>query len=243
MKTRNSHPLVSESSPPLRRSAFALAVAGLFALPAAPSMAATLSVGSNGCTLVNAITNANADMDLDGYGGCIAGSGADTITLPIGTQTLTVVNNTFFFGAVGLPVITTDITIQGATGGTSSIVRDTSAMDAFGILVVAEGGSLDLQKVTISGAAVASFSSFFLGGAIINLGALTVSDCTVTGNSGLAGAILNFGSADLSNSLLSGNTAFIGGALVNVDEMTVSNSVISGNFGLIYGGASRTWAR
>src|SRR5262249_2332166 len=82
----------------------------LLVLGSASVQAAVIAVGG-GCSLVDAITAANSDSAT---GGCIAGSGADTIDLPIGsTQTLTAVNNTDPYGANGLPVITSVMTIEG----------------------------------------------------------------------------------------------------------------------------------
>src|SRR5207248_11601830 len=54
------------------------------------------------------------------------------------------------------------------------------------------------------------------GGAILNLGTLTVSACTLTGNSagGAVGA---------------GNSAFYGGAIYNAGTLTVTDSLLSDN--------------
>ena len=61
-------------------------IALMLALGQQPGLAATIPVGG-ACTLVDAITAANTDTAT---GGCPAGSGADTIVLPVGsTQTLT----------------------------------------------------------------------------------------------------------------------------------------------------------
>jgi len=57
-------------------------VALLLALGQEPVLAATINV-SGGCSLINAITAANTDTAT---GGCPQGSGADTITLPAGTD-------------------------------------------------------------------------------------------------------------------------------------------------------------
>ena len=72
----------------------------------------TSTVASDGlCSLPEAIDNANADADTTG-GDCVAGSGADTALLTTSVS-LTVVD-TYYAGPTGLPVVTTDITVDGA---------------------------------------------------------------------------------------------------------------------------------
>ena len=68
-------------------------------LPAAPVIAASITVSGN-CSLAEAIDNANDDAAT--HSDCVAGSGADTITLSADI-TLT----------AALPAITSDITIEG----------------------------------------------------------------------------------------------------------------------------------
>jgi hypothetical protein len=85
-------------------------VALLLALGQAPALAATINV-SGTCTLVRAINAANKDTTANEN--CSQGSGADTLVLPANsTQTLTTVNN-LYIGPIGLPVITSTITIAG----------------------------------------------------------------------------------------------------------------------------------
>ena len=68
------------------------------------ALAAQIDVGIGGCTLVNAITAANADQPT---GGCPAGIEADTITLPAGsTQLLNSAHR----------AITSDVAIVGPAG-------------------------------------------------------------------------------------------------------------------------------
>jgi hypothetical protein len=122
----------------------------LLALGASPAFAATITVDGATCTLVDAITTANSDTNT---GGCVLSDtlgGADTIVLPANsTQTLTSVNN-FGFGATGLPVIFSAITIQ---GNGSTITRE-SAAPKFRILNVNNNGNLTVQHTTISGGAL-----------------------------------------------------------------------------------------
>ena len=77
----------------------------------------------------------------------MAGSGADTIVLQNSSvHTLTAVNNTYS-GPTGMPVITTEITIE---GNNSTIERDSSAPD-FRIFAVRDTGDLTLQETMVSG--------------------------------------------------------------------------------------------
>jgi predicted outer membrane repeat protein len=102
------------------------------------------------------------------------------------------------------------------------------------------------------------------GGAILNLGTLTVSGCTLIGNSthGMllpgpdrGGAIYNAGTLTLTGSTLSGNSALYnsvpylvgklvgkGGAVYNVGTATISGCTISGNSASYgYGGGVFNW--
>src|SRR2546425_7021414 len=93
-------------------------IALLLALGQGPALAATIPVDGPTCTLIDAITAANTDAAT---GGCVAGSGADTIVLQNSSlHPLTAANNTYN-GPTGLPVITTEITIE---GNNSTIERD-----------------------------------------------------------------------------------------------------------------------
>ena len=235
----------------------ALALGALLcALGQAPVLAATINVGGS-CTLVDAINAANSDTPIDG---CDAGSGADTIVLaPNAFSVVTTVNNTTF-GPNGLPVITTEITIQGNGG---SIRRDSSAPE-FRILMVDANGDLTLVNTRVSGGVVSGGEGSDSGG-IDNLGTLTLTNSTVSGNTagddggGISnnnngtltltnstvsgntagdngGGINNNGTMTLTNSTVSGNTAQFGGGIDNDGTMTLTNSTVSGNAASIDGG-------
>jgi hypothetical protein len=213
-------------------------VALLLALEQQPVQAATISVGGS-CTLVNAITAANTDMAT---GGCPAGSGADTIVLPASsTQTLTEGNNSTY-GATGLPVISSVITIAGQG---STIVRDSGA-PAFRIVAVNSTGDLTLQETTVSGGIAPALSPYDVrnGGGVANYGGtLTVLNSTISGNAtaycpnycygGSGGGIANGGGTlTVLNSTISGNSALLdGGGVANFDggTLTVVDSTITGN--------------
>ena len=183
-------------------------IALLCALGQAPALAATISV-VGGCTLVDAITAANKDTAA---GGCSAGTGADTVDLSnpfVGSiPPLTTVNNNTY-GATGLPVITSEITIAGNLLRGDTIARDSSAPE-FRIVAVGATGNLTLQNTTVSGGVARS--GFDNGGGILNRGILAVTYSTVSGNSAsTGGGISNLGTVTLSNTTVSGNSASFGG--------------------------------
>ena len=234
------------------------------ALHGAPASAATITVVANGatgvayentalrgdCSLVGAIINAETDS-TSGDPDCVAGSGADTIVLPTGaTFTLTKV-----FGSdqpIGLPPITSTITIQ---GNGSTITRSTAdGTPGFGLFFVIYG-DLTLNQVTVSNGAASSGGGLYTLASTLRLNRSTVSgnsaslegggissegstlflnDSTVSGNTAPASAGLFLsGEATLTNSTVSGNTAagFNGGGIgVALDSLvTLNNSTVSGN--------------
>ena len=175
----------------------------LIALGQVPALAATLNVGGT-CTLVRAINAANNNTTASGN--CRKGSGADTIVLPNGsTQRLTRVNNTVF-GPTGLPVIRSDIIIA----GNNSTIRRAGTAPRFRIFAVGDTGDLTLRRTTVSGGRAPGDN---LGGGVYIYG--------------------YGGSVSLTNSTISGNSAFVGGGVANEYEgrgdLTVTNSSISNN--------------
>lgn len=216
------------SSFPFRRHALALALAMTTGAP----HAATIDV-SGGCTLVNALNNANTDTDTDGAGtGCPAGSGSDTLNLAAkATYTLTAKNNTNE-GSNGLPLVTSVITIN---GNGATIKRSNAAgTESFRLLRIVNG-NLTLNNLRLSGGKVTGDTVY--GGGISNNGTLTLNNSTVSGNSALGASstgsgILNgyAGILTLNNSTVSGNSATRGGGIADFGgTTTLNNSTVSGN--------------
>jgi parallel beta helix pectate lyase-like protein len=222
-------------------------IALLCALGQAPALAATIGVGG-GCTLVGAITAANTDTVT---GGCSAGSGADILILPSeSTQTLTAVNNNTN-GPTGLPVITSELTIE---GNGSTITRD-SALE-FRILAVGATGNLTLKDTVVSGGAATEGrgeggidnagilalsdvqverNTAYFGGGIDNSGSLTFNCCAILSNTAASAAGIRnfyFGTMALTNVDIEGNAARYGsGGAENDGTLTLSASTVSGNTG------------
>jgi len=200
--------------------------------------AATITVTTNApgindldgrCSLIEAIINANGDAAT--HADCAAGSGADTIVLPKGSQSLTS-SYTDYAGATGLPVITSEITIAG--NRTKIALAKTAA--PFRVLAVAASGNLTLNDVTISGGAADK------GGAILNYGTLTINDSIISGNTASArgGAIYSRDASAhvvINDSRLTGNQAANGGAIFSYQYVLIADSLLSGNTASGEGGA------
>ncbi len=88
-------------------------------------------------------------------------------------------------------------------------------------------GTLTLTQCTLSGNSATNF-----GGAIFNFGTLTLTQCTLSGNSANfnGGAIFNSsGTLTLTQCTLSGNSATNGGAIYNDDTLRPTQCTLSGN--------------
>jgi Right handed beta helix region len=228
------------------RMAWSLAGAALLlALGQGVATAATITVTTNDpriipdgqCSLVEAIVN--ADNDAATHPDCPAGSGADTIVLPANAYMMlsnayvpryTTPFGTFSGIPAGLPVITSQITIE---GNGATIHRHKNA-PAFGLVrvrgntffpVPSPPGDVTLQGVTLSGG-----SSF---GGLLNDGTLRIKNSTISGNTG-RGVNNNYrGALSIENSTISGNT---GGGVSNGGTASIANSTISGNTSNYSGG-------
>jgi hypothetical protein len=104
-----------------------------------------------------------------------------------------------------------------------------SGDNASRVFEVAQKENVTLSGLTISNGAAQSSD----GGGILNGGTLTVTNSILSGNSAFqGGGILNGGTLTVSNSTLSGNSAFDGGGISNNETyatLTVSGSILSGN--------------
>jgi hypothetical protein len=199
-----------------------------------PVLAAVITVDNSTCNLVDAITAANTDSAA---GGCPAGSGADTVVLT-DNVTLTTSNNYAHYSDNGLPVVSSDITLE---GGNFTIERDAGA-PPFRIFAVDPSGTITLNDVTVRN------GSSNYGGAIFNYGATTLTNSTLSGNTAsFGGGIYNFGyyvdsTVILTGSTLSGNAAGSGGAISTSGTTILTNSTLSGNSASDSGGAVLSYA-
>jgi CSLREA domain-containing protein len=201
------------------------------------------------CSLREAITTANGDAP---FGGCTpGGTGADTITVPAGTYTLTRNGTDEDANLNGDLDITEDLIIAG--GGARATVVDgnrtvtleqvfatpppgiavtiqdvTIRNGAGGILNPQMTTTVNLRRVTVSG------NQGGAGGAVNNFGILNIDDATLSGNvapGGASGGALRVsGPTTLTNVTISGNSATdFGGAIYADDSLTMNNVTISDN--------------
>ncbi len=215
----------------LRRTLIVAAlVTGALAAPAAPALAGTIAVTTyddeynippNGtCSIREAMRSANNNQ---AFGGCTAGSGADTIDLIEGTYLITrppIVPGELETGDIE---VRDDLTITGQ--GVTAI--DGGRTDRI-FSVEGAGTDFALSHVTLTNGETGSD-----GGAILNAGNLALDSVTMTANSGAnGGALANRGTATLRNVTLSGNRAFGDGGGVfgaSGSNTAVRNTTIAAN--------------
>ncbi len=194
------------------------------------------------CSLVEAVIAANTDQPVDG---CSAGNGADTILLGNLSYAISKVDNVTD-GPNGLPVIRSEITIQGLLGkedlykiplSFSSISRArqpefldpplpfTDGNPPMRIFYVAEDAKLSLKNLSLDGGFIGSGETYF--------GTPEVQNSLQ--NKG--GAILNLGSLNLQHVILFKNRAVgSGGAIYSTGSLVINNSNASHNGASLFGG-------
>src|SRR5262249_10511309 len=123
--------------------------------------------------------------------------------------------------------LSTNMTITGPGAGAVTI----SGNNAVQVFIVTSVTTLG--GVTIAGGSTSNVS----GGGIANAGTLTVTNCTLSGNSttglGSGGGITNNGRLAVTNSTFSGNSAGTGGGITNEGgTVTVTGSIFTGNSAL-----------
>ena len=125
------------------------------------------------------------------------------------------------------------LTITGP--GATSLTIDANKNN-FRIFSIDSGGNLSITGVTVTGANITGN-----GGAFNNQGILTISNSTLSGNSGDSGGAIysgNVSTLTVNDSIISGNLANNGGGIFNASTLTltVNNSTISSNLSNDAGG-------
>ena len=141
---------------------------------------------------------------------------------------------TAFGGPIEL-LITQNVTIRGPGAGLLAIDANNVAR-AFEIR---PGAQVTISGLTIrdgdgtTGAYDPSSTDHY-GGGILNEGMLTLSGCTVTGNTttelgaiGWGGGVANFGTMTMKGCMVTGNTATYGGGVDNTGALTVIGSTVT----------------
>jgi CSLREA domain-containing protein len=200
-----------------------------------PAMGATITPntfgdengGGGSCSLREAIQAANTNA---GFGGCAAGSGADTIPLATGTYQLAIApDGTPEDNLDGdLDIIAGSAVTISHTGVTPSAISGGGSDRVLHILAT---GTATISGITITG------GSATLGGGILNQGQLVLSNSTLRGNrvTAFGGGLENFMAtavANLTNVTVSGNSsaADSGGvenfssATINLNNVTITNN-------------------
>ena len=196
------------------------------------------NVNNNKCGLIEAIINARTNNAGAMRPDCTAGNlnGPDTISLPAnGDFVLTEAHNAQF-GATGLPVITSAVTIEGH--GATIRRSNASGTPDFRILAVDDGGNLTLRNVIIRNGRL----GYSVGGAILSKNALTLVDSEISdsivwsdGYSAHGGAI--YAETDsvttISGSLITNNASWDdygeGGGLALAGVASISHTTITQN--------------
>ena len=175
--------------------------------------AAQITVDGTTCTLADAVQAANTDT---GTGGCAAGHGTDTLLLT--TDTYSLANGPFNHnGLTATPSIVSTIIISGGVNG-ATIER--SGVELYRLFHVGETGKLTVQNVAIRNGNING-----RGGAIYNLGVLTLLNSQVISNTATeGGGIFNYNgsTATLTNSDFIDNSAEHGGGFYNRDSSTAT---------------------
>jgi hypothetical protein len=190
-------------------------------VPSTLTVTNTLDSGAGSLRAAIAIANAAKTSDTIVFASSLNGQ---TITLTSGEL-----------------LITSDVTIAGPGKDKLTISGDNASR----VFELSNKAKTHLPQVSLSGMTISNGDGQIggTGGAINNYGTLTISNCTLSGNTaGLAngGAINNYGTLTISNSVLSDNSAAIGGAIGNGGTLTVNGCILTGNSatgGLAEGGA------
>jgi CSLREA domain-containing protein len=181
-----------------------------------------LTAGNATCTLRDAIVYATSGTDTVVFNG----TGQGTITL---------------VGANGWLEPMASMTIDGTghsvtvDGGCTANCGTVNAVGGVPVFIVDGGVTASINGITIQ------HGEGLVGGGIENSGTLTITNCTITGNStpnGTGGGILNGGTLTVTNSTITGNSASnSGGGIRNLSgTLTVTNSTITGNSATLGGG-------
>jgi CSLREA domain-containing protein len=187
------------------------------------------------CALREAIRAANLDTAVDA---CPAGSGADTITLSVGTYTLGIPGVDENEGQTGDLDIGADLTIAGIRPDVTII--DGNDLDR--VLEILHLVNVQISNVTIRNGEI---TIPYAGAGIFNFGTLALNRVAVSGNHalGMGGGIFNLGALALDDTAITENSTDLdaeadndvwgdGAGIWNGPQatLTITGSIISGNF-------------
>jgi hypothetical protein len=172
------------------------------------------------------------------YGGGILNLG--TLTLTNSTVSGNSVSGySGFGGGIFNYAGTTTLTNSNVSGNSAGLCGGIGNL--YGMLMLTSSTVSD----NVTGRPYNAYTFYDYGGGILNVGTLTLTDSTVSGNSisgpkGIGAGILNFGPMTLTNSTVSGNSVSgsygYGGGIWNAYGMTLTNCTVSGNDSSFRGG-------
>ncbi len=102
------------------------------------------------------------------------------------------------------------------------------------------GGIANNGTLTVTDSTLSDNTGSYIGGGVINNGTLTVTNSVLSGNTAGegGGGIMNYnGTLTVNGSTLSGNSGEYGGAIQNLNSVTINDSTLSNNIGGADGGA------
>ena len=128
----------------------------------------------------------------------------------------------------------------GIENGGVMVINDSSVL--WNTTYYYAGGIFNYGTLTIeSNSTLSGNDGNYAGGGILNSGALTITQSTLSSNgSQLGGGILNTSTLTLSESTLTGNGAIQGGGILNVGTLALSESMLTGNIAHQGGGLLNT---
>jgi hypothetical protein len=136
-------------------------------------------------------------------------------------------------------ILSQNVTIASVPASTPTISGDAISR----VFEISTGANVSLENLNIiDGNGVAdnpggTAADDGIGGAILNLGTLAVSNCTISGSTAntYGGGIMNFTTLAVTGCMLSGNSATYGGGVFINGTATVDTSTFTGN-SAVYGG-------
>jgi CSLREA domain-containing protein len=206
-----------------------------------PEQAATFTVTKTADT---ADGNCDADCSLrEAIIAANASFGADTIRLPAGTYTMSIVGTDEDASATGDLDITGDLSITGDSA-TSTIVDGADIDRVFEIDPAGTGVIVDISQVSVRNGSAPNVSDMELrsGGGIDNRGTLTLTSVVISGNEALflvygGGGVYNRGTMHLVDTKIIDNRGYNGGGIGNEATLTLVDCTIIGNTASGSGGA------
>lgn len=226
----------------IRRLTVTTAMVVAMLMFAAPAWATTFTVDRNDDpdpTTAKACTAARGDCSLRGAIVTANAAGADAITMPAGTYTLTRAGADEDAASKGDLDVTGDLTITGAGARATSVAGVGGELPFDDRIFEIPGGTVTMAGLTITGGKANG-----IGGGVRSEGDLTLERVAVKANTAVAaGGIASAGGKlNLTDSTVSGNSApaDAGGVAQIGGTANITNSTISGNHAEVNGGVAAT---